>query len=196
MTGIAEPNRSRRGLPVMGALIIGLLATGCGSRNKVDEVAMGAVAEGVATADLSTMTLAGERSGHSATSGDTCSIVSDEVAAKVLGIKIVRREPTGDPTGAFGCIKGTERVSDMTKVYYVSASVTPGGAAFLDQATAQAESVSVPGLGDRAVFLTGLGALFVAVGTDMIYVQVVKAGVPSSQADAVTVAKDVLGRRR
>lgn len=179
MTQIAGPTRPHWRLLAAAGLLIGLLA-----------------AEGAAAADDRATTPPGADRGASEAKGDECGIVSDEVAAKVLGIKIVRRESNKDPvSGGFGCLKGTARDNNLSRGYFVSVSVFPGNAAvFLDQVTAGSHSVSVPGLGDRAVF-TREGILFVVDGADAIMVQVVKAGVAGSREDAVTVAADVLGRR-
>jgi len=118
------------------------------------------------------------------------------VAAQILGIEIVRRESNVDATtGGIGCIKGTERVDDLTTAFYVSISVTPGGAAFVDQASAEAGSQSVPAVGDSAVYLPSAGALFAADGADLLQAQVVKAGVPGTLDEAITVAQDVLANR-
>lgn len=129
-------------------------------------------------------------------SGGACEIVSDDMAADVLGAKIVRREPN-DKTGSIGCLKGTQRSNDFETNSFVSVNVFTGqGAAQLaDQAAAEKGSKRVSGLGDSAHFLPNAGALFVVDGDDVVYVQVVKAGKPSNQQDCVTVAKEALSRR-
>ena len=116
------------------------------------------------------------------------------MAASVLGINIVRREPHEDATtGGVSCIKGTERVQDLSQASYVSISATPGGAAFFDQTIEGAPTESVPGVGDRAEFLADAASLIIAAGADLVTVQVVKGGVPSSLDDCLTVAEEVLG---
>ena len=112
----------------------------------------------------------------------------------MLGIEIVRREPNVDAaTGGISCLKGTERVTDLTQAYYVSVSNIPGGAVFLDQAIGEADYQPVPGVGDRAEFLASAGSLFIVAGTDLVTVQVVKGGAPSSLDGCITVAEEVLG---
>ena len=114
----------------------------------------------------------------------------------MLGVEIVRREGHGEPGGSsVSCIKGKARAVEPSDFFYVSASVVAGGVALVDESAGEQGSQSVAGLGDRAVYVPSAGALFVADGGDAVQVQVVKAGVPGSQADCVTVAKDVLERR-
>jgi hypothetical protein len=129
-------------------------------------------------------------------SGDGCDLFSDDVAAEVLGIEIVRREPHEDEFGNLSCIKGTERVQDLSQGSYVSASLLPNGGVLVDQATDQEGSVQVAGIGDRAVFVPAIGALLFTDGTDAFQIQVVKGGAPSTdQADGVAVAHDILDNR-
>jgi hypothetical protein len=129
-------------------------------------------------------------------SGNACDIVSDDVAADVLGVKIVRREPHEKP-GSITCIKGSKRSNDLGTNSFVNVNEFTGrGAAQLaEQAAAEEGSKRVSGLGDRAYFLPNAGALFVVGGDDVVNVQVVKAGKPGNQHDCVTVMKDVLSRR-
>ena len=135
-----------------------------------------------------------ESTGSDEASGDACDIVSDDVAVEVLGIEIVRREGHEDGQSV-SCIKGTERNNDLTTGFYVSVADFIGGAVIFDQASAEEGSEQVAGLGDRAVFLPNAGVLYIADGADAVSVQVVKAGVPGSQQECVTVANDVLERR-
>jgi len=74
-------------------------------------------------------------------------------------------------------------------------SVIVDGAVLVDQAGAEPGSQSVAGLGDRAVYLPGDGALFIADGADVVQVQVRRGDEAGSQQDCVTVATDVLDRR-
>lgn len=76
---------------------------------------------------------------------------------------------------------------------YVSVIYLTGGGVVVDQMSTQAGAVEVAGFGDKAGFLPSAGTLSIAVGADSYSIQVVKAGKPSNQADAVTVAEDVLG---
>lgn len=193
------PSRRVLGLVAGAALVGGLLTSGCGSGN-------GRAAGSTTTAasrdasEQSTTTTATDVSEPSAesdkASGAACDIVSDDVAARVLGVEIVRREGHGEPgSPSVSCIKGKARAVDPSDFFYVSTSVVTGGVALVDESAAEQGSQSVAGLGDRAVYLPSAGALFIADGGDAVQVQVVKAGVPGSQADCVTVAKDVLERR-
>lgn len=184
----------RRQAVAAAVIASGLLLVGCGSDDSGDEAATATTgAEDTAAAPSTVPADEGE---EAETGGDACDIVSDEVAAEVLGIEIVRREATGEAGAAsVGCIKGSERTGDPTGFSYVSVGVTANGAALVDEAGVSADSVVVDGLGDHAVYLPSAGALFVADGTDAVQIQVVLAGVPGSQDDAVAVATDVFDRR-
>ena len=107
--------------------------------------------------------------------------------------ELERREPNGDLTQTYGCIKGTDRVDDLSAGSYVSVSFIKGGAAIVDQFASEPASVSVTGYGDKAVYVPDAGAMSIAVGADSYQIQVVKGGRPSDQADATAVADDVLG---
>lgn len=124
-------------------------------------------------------------------SGDTCDIVSDEVVAGVLGVEVERREPFSEPESqTVGCKKGPELgdVPTFVNVYVIS-----GGAAVgFEEFGADGSEEPVDGLGDRAISLPGV--VFVAVGADVVSVQVFKAGQPGSREDLITVANDVIGR--
>jgi hypothetical protein len=204
MTPTREPSlpsrlRRRRWLTLGLAITTCVLVGGCGSGDNSTEasgVEQSTASSGPSAADpvSSTTTPTSDSGGTEA--GDACDIVSDEVAAEVLGIEIQRREPHTDATyKTLSCIKGTERATDMSKVSYVSVSILPGaGSMLLDQASSEAGSVPVSGLGDEAVYLPGTGALLISDGVDGVQVQVVKAGKPAEQQDAVTVAQDVLER--
>ncbi len=185
----------------LAAVTIALLTAGCGSSGGDDGASTDPAAAGtgtVAADDTATESddtaTESQDNGGSEEGGDGCDLISDEVAASVLGIDIVRREPNEDATtGGVSCLKGTERVTDLTQAYYVSVSNTPGGAAFLDQAIGEADYEPVSGVGDRAEFLASAGSLFIAAGADLVTVQVVEGGVPSSLDDCLTVAEEVLG---
>lgn len=185
----------------LAAVTIALLTAGCGSGGGDDGKSTDSAAAGtdtVAADDTATGTgdtaTESQGDGGSDGGGAGCDLISDEVAASVLGIGIVRREPHEDATtGGVSCIKGTERVQDLSQASYVSISVTPGGAAFFDQTIEGAPTESVPGVGDRAEFLADAASLIIAAGADLVTVQVVKGGVPSSLDDCLTVAEEVLG---
>lgn len=194
-------SRSRSWRIPAAASIVVLLAAGCGSGDSSDTASPKASAGQKAGSDDATTTTAATDPGKgdkaNEENGDACDIVSDEVAADVLGIKIERREPHTDPSNnGVSCIKGTERTNDLANGAYVSAAIIPGaGAQLVDDATAQKGSELVKGLGDRAVFLPDAGVIFIADGADAVQVQVVKGGKPAGQKDVVTVAEDVEGRR-
>ena len=192
----------------MAAATIALLTAGCGSGGGDDGKSTDSAAAGTDTvAADDTATESGDTAtesddtatesqgnGGSEEGGAGCDLISDEVAASVLGIDIVRREPNeAATTGGVSCIKGTERAQDLSQVSYVSISATPGGASFFDQTIEGAPTESVPGVGDRAEFLADAAALIIAAGADLVTVQVVKGGVPSSLDDCLTVAEEVLG---
>lgn len=194
-----QPTRLRRTGVLVAALTIGLLAAGCGSGDTPDGAATDSVAAEPDTAESDTAndtvtTPAAEGSGGSEDGGDGCDLVSDELAAEILGIEIARREPHSDPTtGGVSCIKGTERANDLTQGSYVSVSVTPGGAAFFDETIAGGGTEPIQGVGDRAEFLAGAASLILAAGTDLITVQVIHGGAPGSLEDCITVAEEVIG---
>jgi hypothetical protein len=197
------PLRSPRRWLALGLLITTcLLVGGCGSGDSATDASGAEPTTSTSGPSGSittpaTATPTPEDAGPGDAGGDACDIVSDEVAARVLGIGIERREPHTDATyQTLSCIKGTERVTDLSKSYYVSVSILPtAGSMLLDQASSEAGSVPVSGLGDQAVFLPGIGALLISDGGDGVQVQVVKAGKPAEQLDAVAVAHDVLERR-
>jgi hypothetical protein len=189
----------RRWLALGLAISTGLLISGCGPDDESSEASDTETSSGpsasVTTSAPATQTT--DDGGESDADSDSCDIVSDEVASEVLGIEIERREPHTDATGKnLSCIKGTKRVTDMSKAYFVSVSILPAaGSLLFDQASSQAGSVPVSGLGDEAVYLSNIGAVLITDGGDGIQVQVVKAGKPAGQQDAVAVAEDVLDRR-
>lgn len=185
MTG---PVRRRR-MALAVVLVGGVLIVGCASSDDSDASSSTTTA---GSDDSATTTTAGSDD----VTGDACDIVSDDVAADVLGIEIVRREANGEPgSESVSCIKGTERADDPADYFYVSVGVIAGGSALVDQASTELGGQPVDGFGDRAVFSSSAGTLFVADGDDGVQVQVVKAGVPGSQEDCVTVAEDVFARR-
>jgi len=185
----------------LAAVTIALLTAGCASGGGDDGKSTDSAAAGtdtVAADDTATESddpaTESQGNGGSEEGGEGCDLIADDVVAQVLGIEIVRREPHVDSTtGGVSCIKGTERVTDLTQSSYVSVSRTPGGAAFFDQTIEGAPTESVPGVGDQAEFLADAASLFIAAGADLVTVQVVKGGVPGSLDDCLTVAEEVLG---
>ncbi len=178
----------------LAAVTIALLTAGCASGGGDDGKSTDSAAAGTGTVAADDTATESQGNGGSEEGGEGCDLISDEVAASVLGIDIVRREPNEDATtGGVSCIKGTERVQDLSQASYVSISVTPGGAAFFDLTIEGAPTESVPGVGDRAEFLADAASLIIAAGADLVTVQVVKGGVPSSLDDCLTVAEEVLG---
>jgi len=178
----------RRGIALAIAVSATLLASGCGSGGGDDGKSTDSAAAGTDTLPASDTAPASESdsNGDLEEGGAGCDLISDEVAASVLGVDIVRREPQEDPTtGGVSCTKGNELGT------FVLISVTPGGAALVDEASSEADSVAVPGVGDRAEYVAD-AALFIASGADLVTVQVSRGGVPGSLDDCLTVAEDVL----
>ncbi len=189
---------TRRMRPIVVAVLVtGLMAAGCSSGDGANSASSTTTTAATDPAGNSTTSTEPSDAGDSGTvSGEACDIVSDEVAARVLGIEIVRREGSGSSAEqSTGCVKGTERQADLAEGFYVSVSVYPGGSTLVDEASAEEGSKPVTGLGDRAVYVPSIGALLIADGTDAFQIQVVKAGVPGTEQDAVTVAEDVFARR-
>lgn len=196
----AEAGLEPRGRPWLAAslAVIALVATGCGSADKSNEAESGPSEHSAmpSVSGATPVTAPQAPRSEGGTGDSACDIVSDDVVSEVLGIAIERREPHAAATGkGLSCVKGTERVTDLSQASYVSVSIIPGaGAMLLDQARAQAGSVPVRGLGYEALYLSGLGALLFADGADGVQIQVVKAGKPGEQRDAVAVAEDVVDR--
>ncbi len=185
-------HRGLTGLAAAAILLIGLTACGGGSDDDDADDPPGTEEETTVTTapdDEST-----DDAPEDDESGEACDIVSDDVVMEVLGFDdIPRREPHEVAGQSTSCIKGSERTDDLSTASYVNVSLLIGGKPLVDQAATEADAVEVPGLGDQAVFVPSAGALSVAVGDDAYLIQVVKDGAPSDQADATTVAEDVLG---
>ena len=174
----------------------GLLVPGCGSGDGAASSTSASDDGEPGRGDTTTPTEPADSGAAEAAGGDACDIVSDEVAAEVLGVEVVRREASGEQGApSVSCIKGSERSDDPADFSYVSVSVTADGAVLVDGAGAEADSVVVDGVGDQAVYLPSAGALFVADGTDAVQVQVILAGVPGTQEDVLAVATDVFDHR-
>lgn len=180
---------SRPARAVVAAVLGAALLAACGSGGGEDPSPRSTSSGSAATPD------GGDASKEP--SGGACDLVSDDVAAAVLGVKIVRREANGEPgSPSVSCIKGLERSNDPSQFFYVSASVVAGGGAtIVDQAKNIEGNKPVAGLGDRALFVPSVGGLFIVDGADGVQVQVIKAGKPGSEAECVTAAKDLLSRR-
>lgn len=189
----AAPSRRRASCLVAGlVLLLGGAACGGGDDDASDEVPTSAPDTTVTTAPEEEAP--DEEAPEEDAPDEICDIVSDEVVLEVLEMDdLERREPNGDLTQTYGCIKGTDRVDDLSTGSYVSVSFIKGGAAVVDQFASEPASVSVTGYGDKAVYVPDAGALSIAVGADSYQIQVVKGGRPSDQADATIVADDVLG---
>jgi hypothetical protein len=187
---MSTPGAQPRARRLVGlALACVIVASGCGSDPESGDEASPTPSATASEAEAGTTP-------EEETKGDPCDLVSDDVAADVLGVKIVRREPH-EKEGSTTCIKGTKRSDDMDSNSFVNVNVFSGQGAkqLANQADVEEGSKQVSGLGDRAFFLPNAGALFVVDGDEVVNVQVVKQGKPSSQGDAVTVARDVLSRR-
>jgi hypothetical protein len=171
------------------ALACVVIVSGCGSDPEPKDEASPKPSASASEADTGTAP-------EDETNGGPCDLVSDDVAADVLGVRIARREPH-EKEGSATCIKGTERSDDMDSNSFVNVNVFSGQGAkqLANQADVEEGSKQVSGLGDRAFFLPNAGALFVVDGDEVVNVQVVKQGKPSTQGDAITVAKDVLSNR-
>lgn len=198
MIQVSEPTRMPIRRPhrpwlLAAALTIGLLAAGCGSDDTPDTVATDSATDETSATDDSAATSDGDDGGDSAAGGDGCDLISDELAADILGVEIVRREAhTETSTGGVSCVKGTERVADLSQAYYVSVSVTPGGAAFFDETIAGAGTEAITGVGDQAAFLSTAASLIIAADTNLVTVQVIQAGAPGTLEECITVAEEVL----
>lgn len=173
-------------------LVSGLALAGCSSAD---------AGRPAASADAPTSSTPPTSLNGSVKQGDgACEIVSDEVVSSVLGVDIVRREgkmiSQGSTRGA-SCIKGLARSSDPSDFTFVSTSVTDEagqGATMLDQAVSEVDATAVAGLGERAVFASSVGAVFIIAGDHLLTAQVTKAGKPGSLQDCEAVAEDMLGR--
>lgn len=114
----------------------------------------------------------------------------------MLGVEIRRTEP-GTASGSQSCIKGTLRQTDLTKAAYVSFSTFPAGgplASFDKLKSSLPGSKVLSGPGDQALFSSSTGAVFGFLNGKVFQVQVVKGGRPGNEADAVTMAKTLVGR--
>lgn len=192
-------HRHRRGLTSLAAATLLLSLTACGGGGDDDNAD-----DPPGTDEQTTVTTApdedvadedgtADEGDDDEDSGEACDIVSDEVVMEVLGFDdIPRREPHEVAGQSVSCIKGSERTDDLTTASFVSVSFLTGGKVIVDQFADQAGAVEVPGLGDHAVFVPVTGAIAIAVGNDSYQVQVYKNGAVSDQADATTVAEDVL----
>ncbi len=187
---MSSPGVQPRARRLVGlALACVIVASGCGSDPESKDEASPKPSASASEAEAGTTP-------EDETEGGPCDLVSDEMAVDVLGVEVERREPH-EKKGSTTCIKGTERSDDMESNSFVNVNVFFGQGAkqLANKADVEEGSKRVSGLGDRAFFLANAGALFVVDGDEVVNVQVVKQGKPSTQADCVTVARDVLSRR-
>jgi hypothetical protein len=122
--------------------------------------------------------------------------LSDDEVTAVIGAPVTRREPSKQSTpGSFGCVKGTDRVDDLTKGAFVTFSVFgTGGQALLDQLAGESGIETIDGLGDRALLKTAEGFVFVAKGSSVLSVQVFKFGQPGTRDEVIGLARIALSR--
>jgi hypothetical protein len=110
-------------------------------------------------------------------------------------VEITRREASAKTAASFGCVKGNDRTDDLSKGAFVSFSVfTTGGAALLDQLAAEAGTEQISGLGDRAMFQSAQGFVFIAKGDNVLSVQVFKFGQKGSRDEVIGLARIALSR--
>jgi len=186
-------------------LVVAALAPACGSSSGTrasDKTTTTATTAATSTAGKGSTTTATSQGGASASSSsapsgpsDFCSKISDAEAKAVLGVEISRTEPGAG--AAQSCIKGTQRQTDLTKSAYVSFSTFPAAgpmASFDKVKGALPGSKAVSGIGDQALYSSSVGAVFAFLGGKVVQVQVVKAGRPAGEADAVTMAKALVAR--
>lgn len=170
-------------------------AGGCGGKEK-------GTAAGAGSPSTTPTTAAPASTAPAATSdsGGFCSKISDAEATAVLGVPIGRREePSAAPNGISSCVKGTPRqaLANLSKAAYVSFSTFPAGGELgsFDQVKAKfADAKVLNGVGDQALFTPSAGVVIGFLQGRVFQVQVVKAGKPGTEADAVTMAKAFLGR--
>jgi hypothetical protein len=109
----------------------------------------------------------------------------------VLDIEVARREPHS-AAGSESCIKGTERMADISKASFVSFSTFPAGGQFtsVDKIMASLPGSKVlSGVGDGAVYNASVGAVYGFLDGKVFSVQVVALGKPGNEADAVQMSK-------
>jgi hypothetical protein len=124
---------------------------------------------------------------------DACALVTDAEVLASIGVPVSRIEPHDDGANQC-CIKGNERTADPSSFTYISVGVIHGGGALVDQSASAPGAQLVAGLGSRAVVLPSAGAAFVAIGEDVLTVQVVIGGRPGA-ADAVTTVARIAASR-
>jgi hypothetical protein len=179
------------------ALAVTAVAGGCGGGG---EKSAAPARAGGPSATRTTSTPASTAPVTGSGSGDFCSKISDVEATAVLGVPIARREqPSAAPNGVGGCIKGTPRqaLSNLSKGAYVSFSTFPAGGELgsFDKVKASFPDAKVlAGLGDQALFSPTGGLVMGFLDGKVFSVQVVKAGKPGNEADAVTMARAFVAR--
>ncbi|MEY2420111.1 MAG: hypothetical protein QOI95_178 [Acidimicrobiaceae bacterium] len=131
----------------------------------------------------------------SSSNDDGCGLLTDDEVKAVIGVPVTRREASAKTAASFGCVKGTDRTADVANGAFVSFSVfTQGGAALLDQLAGEADTEQISGLGDRALFKTAEGFVFVAKGDKVISVQVFKFGQRGTRDEVLGLARLAVGR--
>jgi hypothetical protein len=165
------------------------LTAACGGGSGGNATASTGSAPGNATSSSSSAVA------QSSTAGEGCDLLTDDEVKAVIGVDITRREASAKSTASFGCVKGNDRSNDLTKGAFVSFSVfTTGGAALLDQLAAEAGTEQVSGLGDRALYQSAQGFVFIAKGDKVLSVQVFKFGKSGSRDEVLGLARKALDR--
>jgi hypothetical protein len=126
--------------------------------------------------------------------GDLCSLLTDAEVSAVIGVPVVRREPNTSAAGD-SCLLGAPRSTDPSGFAYVSFSVLHGAESMVTGAAGEPGAVSVPGVGSAAYYVPSAGTAFATDGDTQLMLQVVKAGVPGSQADVVGLLQKMAARR-
>lgn len=186
---------TRHALVIATVLATAIGSAGCGSQSKADTPSAGKSGSSSTPGPSSPTSATPTADKSDGSQPDACDMVSDDVAASVLGIKIVRREPHSEPgTQSVSCIKGLPRASDPKDFTFVSVALISGGGTAMSGELAQAGGREVSGLGDRARFLPDVGAIYVVKGADLVSAQVTKGGRPGTQEQSTRVMQDVLSR--
>jgi hypothetical protein len=132
----------------------------------------------------------------SATPLDACALVTDAEVMRILGIPLARHE-RHDANGFHSCIIGTARQPlagmTMADVSYVSVGFGVGDLSMF-HGPDSGPTTPLKGLGDRAEFVNGAGAVAVDKGSLVMTLQVVQAGHPAPQALVISVARIALAR--
>ena len=111
----------------------------------------------------------------------------------MINVPVARREPHSQASNE-SCIVGANRSDKPADFSFVSYSVLHGDTTVFSGASAQSDAQSISDVGKGALFVPSAGTLFVLAGDGELTVQVVKAGVPGSQDDAVALARLLVSR--